>query len=107
MDRYKWRFTVTMVMNLRVPHNVENSLTSCEKINFSRRTLIRVFIFWEHLGNTDIQLQKCKRTGPVDLKWKAKTSQLDTHVLQIMSKSTTILSVALLPQEKRSITLNT
>ena len=45
--------------------------------------------------------------GPkMEHKRKTKTPQLDTHVLQIMPESTVILSVALLSQEKRSITLN-
>lgn len=45
--------------------------------------------------------------GPkMEHKRKTKTPQLDTYVLQIMPESTVIFSVALLPQEKRSMTLN-
>ena len=45
--------------------------------------------------------------GPkMEHKRKTKTPQLVTHVLQITSESSAILSVALLPQEKRSVTLN-
>lgn len=45
--------------------------------------------------------------GPkMEHKRKTKTPQLDEYVLQIMSESTAIPSVALLPQAKRSMTLN-
>ena len=36
-----WRAIVKAVMNLRVPQNVGNFLTSCEPVSFSRRTLLR------------------------------------------------------------------
>ena len=39
-------------------------------------------------------------------KRKTKTPQLDKYVLQIRSESTAIPSIALLPQAKRSMTLN-
>ena len=35
------RAIVNAVMNLRVPQNVGNFLTSCEPVSFSRRTLLR------------------------------------------------------------------
>ena len=38
-DRERWRTLVSAVMNLRVPRNTGNFLTSCKPISFSRRTL--------------------------------------------------------------------
>jgi hypothetical protein len=38
-DRDRGRALVKAVMNLRVPQNVGNFLTSCKPVNFSRRTL--------------------------------------------------------------------
>ena len=38
-DRDRWRTLASAVMNLWVPWNVENFLTSCKPVSFSRRTL--------------------------------------------------------------------
>jgi len=38
-DRDRWWTLVSGVMNLRVPLNVGNFLTSCKPVSFSRRTL--------------------------------------------------------------------
>ena len=38
-DRERWRTVVSAVMNLRVPWNAGNFLTSCKPVSFSRRTL--------------------------------------------------------------------
>jgi len=39
-DKGGWWALVNAVMNLRVPQNVENFLTSCKPVSFSRRTLL-------------------------------------------------------------------
>ena len=38
-DRNRWRTLLSAVMNLRVPWNAGNFLTSCKPVSFSRRTL--------------------------------------------------------------------
>jgi len=38
-DRDRWRTLANVVMNLRVPRNAGNFLTSCKPVSFSRRTL--------------------------------------------------------------------
>ena len=40
-DRDRWRMLVSAVMNLQVPCNAGNFLTSCKPVSFSRRTLHR------------------------------------------------------------------
>jgi hypothetical protein len=39
-DRGGWRGLVNVVMNLRVPYNAGNFLTSCKLVSFSGRTLL-------------------------------------------------------------------
>ena len=41
-DTDRWRTLVNEVMNLQVPQNAGNFLTSCKPVSFSRRSLDQV-----------------------------------------------------------------
>jgi len=39
-DRDRWQVLMNAVMNLQVPKNAGNFLTSCKPVSFSRQTLL-------------------------------------------------------------------
>ena len=53
--RDMWRAPVFAVMNLRVPQNAGNSLTSRGRVNFSRRTLLYDVITFTFLSLSTIK----------------------------------------------------
>jgi len=65
-DRERWRTLVSAVMNLWVPWNVGNFLTSCKPFSFSRRTL--------HHG-----ISKCDRN------WARNVENISTYLFTHMS----------------------
>jgi hypothetical protein len=57
-DSNRWRTLVNAVMNLRVPQNAGNFLTSCKPVSFSRRTLLHA-VSIILLYRTDRQTDMC------------------------------------------------
>ena len=74
-DRDRWRTLVSAVMNLRVPWNVGNFLTSCKPVSFSRRTL--------HHGVSKVRCLRTIREEPIvkycptSLWWAARNYRLE------------------------------
>ena len=70
----RWRTLVSAVMNLRVPWNAENFLTSCKPVNFSRRTL--------HHGVSKYIFVSIKSTSLHGMIWTAVSLTLNRTVIR-------------------------
>ena len=95
-DREGWRTLVSAVMNLRVPYNVGNFLTTCKPVSFSRMTLhhgvnkyAQIYIttpsLYIKMGTGSFPGVKCGRsvlltTHPrlVSRSWKSRAKPLPT-----------------------------
>ena len=67
-DRDRWRTLVSTVMNLRVPWNAGDLLTSCKPVSFSRRTLHHglskyLTIFRKPVGKIQVWIKSHKNNG--------------------------------------------
>jgi len=65
-DRDRWRTLVSEIMNLRVPWNVGNFLTSCKPVSFSRRTLhhgVSKYTCWHRCSWTAWTVEKTPSTS--------------------------------------------
>ena len=72
--RDRWRTLVSAVMNLRVPWNAGNFLTSCKPVSFSRRNLhhgiSKYFLFWECALQSEVTSRLfalCNLLSPLNL----------------------------------------
>ena len=67
-DRDRWRTLVSTVMNLRVPWNAGNFLTSCKPVSFSSRTLhhgVSTYYSYNNVKNYYIKLWNIFKVGGV------------------------------------------
>ena len=58
-NRDRWRTLVSAVMNLRVPWNAGNFLTSCKPVSFSRRILHHGVSNVMAIDSKDVKLTHC------------------------------------------------
>jgi len=62
-DRDRWRTLVSAVMNLQVPWNAWNYLTSCKPVSFSRRNLHRAVSKYIYLYcSRNVNIGSCPHT---------------------------------------------
>ena len=111
-DRDRWWTLVGAVMNLRVPWNAGNFLTSCKSVSFSRRTLhhavskCRIMCTWCHIteGNLfhiNFRILRCGSVSSYFLLLRPNTQFItcstNVTILRMLTPTSQCLSVRCSP----------
>ena len=81
-DRDRWRTLVSVVMNLRVPCNAGNFLTSCKPVSFSRRTLhhgVSIVEYVVSVNRVDVQSLNCLKLAVCLLQRRKTVTNAEYH----------------------------